>query len=303
MGAPDAAKFARCEPRASRHARCSPGAAKFARCEPCAFRNARCRSGAARFARCEPSAARFARCEPSASRFARCEPGTTRRAGRRSGATRFARCEPGTTRRAGRRSGATRFARSEPGASRHAGCRSGAARSARVEPEAAGFTDRPGASRDASCVPCIPRSARDRSGPTSLCGSSQVPRGHQGSGQNPSKIPHSAQGAGALGQEHVGSISQLQDWSIQASQDRQGCARYREDCDRRQVTDNRSPHDFVPGMKVQIVLDGRPREAIVNAQGGLEMAPDQFYIGSLRGASLSPPQKPQRTSTSNRNTP
>ena len=47
---------------------------------------------------------------------------------------------------------------------------------------------------------------------------------------------------------------------------------------------------LAPGSKVQVVLEGRTREAIVNDQGGLELAPDQFYIGSLRGASLSPPR-------------
>ena len=47
---------------------------------------------------------------------------------------------------------------------------------------------------------------------------------------------------------------------------------------------------LVPGSKLKIMIEGRPRDAVVNAQGGLELAPEQFYIGSLRGASLSPPR-------------
>ena len=53
---------------------------------------------------------------------------------------------------------------------------------------------------------------------------------------------------------------------------------------------DRGQLNLVPGTRVQVLLEGQPREAVVNAQGGLEIAPDQFYIGSLRGASLSPPR-------------
>ena len=59
---------------------------------------------------------------------------------------------------------------------------------------------------------------------------------------------------------------------------------------RQEPEGERSDCVLQPGTKVQIVIDGRTRDATVNSQGGLELAPDQFYIGSLRGASLSPPR-------------
>ena len=165
--------------------------------------------------------------------------------------------------------------------------------------------------------------------PHPLQGSGQVPRALPGLGQvphtlqGPGQVPHAMQalgqvigahmgpqtglpnsGGGSSGQDnpsqrHTDTTSRPRVLSVRATQAQeehlqmQGGPGSRPDGLRQSrglASDDRAQLGLVPGSRVQVIVEGHSKEAIVNAQGGLELAPDQFYIGSLRGTSLSPPR-------------